>query len=76
MGFSRPEFWSGLPCPPRELSNPGFEPRSHIFCTGREDKKKKKTESTICSLQEDQLRAKDTQTESRGMEKDISGKWK
>ena len=37
---------------------------------------KKKIESTICSLQEDQLRAKDTQTESKGMEKDISGKWK
>jgi len=40
------------------------------------DKKIKKQESTICSLQEDQLRAKDTQTESKGMEKDISGKWK
>ena len=38
--------------------------------------KKKKTESTIRSLQEDQLRAKDTQTENKGMEKDISGKWK
>ena len=39
-------------------------------------KKKKKQETIICSLQEDQLRAKDTQTENKGMEKDISGKWK
>ena len=29
MGFSRKEYWSGLPCPPPEdLSNPGIEPRS------------------------------------------------
>ena len=28
-GFSRPEYWSGLPCPPpRDLPNPGIEPRS------------------------------------------------
>ena len=28
-GFSRQEYWSGLPCPPPgELSNPGIEPRS------------------------------------------------
>ena len=27
MGFSRQEYWSGLPCPlPRDLSNPGMEP--------------------------------------------------
>ena len=27
--FSRQEYWSGLPClPPRDLSNPGIEPRS------------------------------------------------
>ena len=27
MGFSREEFWSGVPCPPpRDLSNPGIEP--------------------------------------------------
>lgn len=31
--------------------------------------KKKKQETIICSLQEDQLRAKDTQTESKRMEK-------
>ena len=30
MGFSRQEYWSGLPCPPPgDLSNPGIEPRSH-----------------------------------------------
>ena len=29
MGFSRQEYWSGLPFPsPRDLSNPGIEPRS------------------------------------------------
>ena len=29
MGFSRQEYWSGLPCPPPgELPNPGTEPRS------------------------------------------------
>ena len=29
MGFSRQEYWSGLPCPsPGNLPNPGIEPRS------------------------------------------------
>ena len=29
MEFSRPEFWSGLPCPPPgDLPNPGTDPRS------------------------------------------------
>ena len=29
MGFSRPEYWSGLPFPPpEELPNPGIEPAS------------------------------------------------
>ena len=29
MGFSRQEYWSGLPLPsPRDLPNPGIEPRS------------------------------------------------
>ena len=29
MGFSRQEYWSGLPFPsPGELPNPGIEPRS------------------------------------------------
>ena len=29
MGFSRQEYWSGLPClPPSDLPNPGTEPRS------------------------------------------------
>ena len=31
MGFSRQEYWSGLPCPPPEqLPNPGIEPVSLI----------------------------------------------
>ena len=29
MGFSRQEYWSGLPCPsPRDLLNPDIEPES------------------------------------------------
>ena len=29
QGFSRQEYWSGLPCPPPgDLPNPGIEPRS------------------------------------------------
>ena len=29
MGFSRQEYWGGLPCPPlRDLPNPGIKPRS------------------------------------------------
>ena len=29
IGFSRQEYWSGLPClPPEDLSDPGIEPRS------------------------------------------------
>ena len=29
MGFSRQEYWSGLPCPPpRDLPDPGIEPIS------------------------------------------------
>ena len=30
MGFSRQEYWSGLPCPPSgDLLNPGFKPATH-----------------------------------------------
>ena len=29
MGFSKQEYWSGLPCPPPgDFPNPGIEPRS------------------------------------------------
>ena len=32
MGFSRQEYWSGLPCPPPgDLPNPGIEPRSSVL---------------------------------------------
>ena len=35
LGFSRQEYWSGLPCPsPGNLPNPGIEPRSPAL-TGR-----------------------------------------
>ena len=28
MGFSRQEYWSGLPSPPADLPDPGIEPES------------------------------------------------
>ena len=32
MGFSRQEYWSGLPClPPGDLPDPGIEPVSFVF---------------------------------------------
>ena len=35
MGFSRQEYWSGLPCPyPGDFPDPGMEPTS-VSCTGR-----------------------------------------
>ena len=38
MGFSRQEYWSGLPCPsPGDLPDPGIEPMSLIStCIGRQ----------------------------------------
>ena len=35
MGFSRQEYWNGLPFPsPGDLPNPGIEPRSPALQTG------------------------------------------
>ena len=32
VGFSRQEYWNGLPClPPGDLPDPGFEPASRVF---------------------------------------------
>ena len=32
VGFSRHEYWSGLPCPPpRDLPDPGIEPTSLMY---------------------------------------------
>ena len=31
MGCSRQEYWSGLPFPPGDLSNPGIEPESQAL---------------------------------------------
>ena len=38
MGFSRQEYWSGLPCsPPGDLPDPGIEPMSpNVSCIGRQ----------------------------------------
>ena len=34
VGFSRQEYWSGLPCPPPgDLPNPGIKHTSFMFCT-------------------------------------------
>ena len=36
MGFSRQEYWSGLPCPPPgDLPHPGTKLVSRVSCTGR-----------------------------------------
>ena len=36
MGFSREEYWIGLPCPPLgDLPGPWIRPTSHISCIGR-----------------------------------------
>ena len=35
MGFSRQEYWSGLPCsPPGDLPNPGIKPASSALAGG------------------------------------------
>ena len=35
MGFSRQEYWSGLPLPsPGDLPDPGIKPRSTVFQAG------------------------------------------
>ena len=35
MGFSRQEYWSGLPCPsPGDLPNAGFKPTSPAMADG------------------------------------------
>jgi len=38
MGFSRQEYWSGLPCPsPGDLSDPGIEPVSPVAPASQAD---------------------------------------
>ena len=38
MGFSRPEYWSGLPCPPPgDLPNPGTEPMAPVSSASQVD---------------------------------------
>ena len=38
MGFSRQEYWSGLPCPPPgDLPDPGIEPMSLVSPALRAD---------------------------------------
>ena len=37
MGFSRQEYWSGLPCPPPgDIPDPGIEPASLMSPAGRQ----------------------------------------
>ena len=36
MGFSRQNYWSGLPCPSAvDFPHPGIEPTPHVSCNGR-----------------------------------------
>ena len=35
MGFSREEYWGGLPCPPPDLPHPGIELMSLVSCVCR-----------------------------------------
>ena len=35
MGFSRQEYWSGWPCPPPGLPDPGSKPVSHVSWIGK-----------------------------------------
>ena len=36
IGFSRQEYWSGLPClPPVDLPDLGIKPKSYVSCIGR-----------------------------------------
>ena len=37
MGFSKQEYWSGLPCaPPGDCPTPGTEPASYVSCIDRQ----------------------------------------
>ena len=54
MGFSRQEYWSGLPFPsPGDLPDPGIEPRSPAF---QADALTSEPPSTITEPQEVDLR--------------------
>ena len=66
MGFSRQEYWSGLPFPsPGDLPDPGIEPRSPRFyhiagrcfnlCTTREALKYRNTVSQKTSYRDTEL---------------------
>ena len=60
MGFSRQEYWSGLPCPPPgDLPNPGVKPRSltstalvgRFFITSTPWEAPQIGITTVCSLE-------------------------
>ena len=54
MGFSRQEYWTGLPCPPPgDLPDPGIEPRSPqiLYCLSHQGSpRKQRASSSTCSL--------------------------
>ena len=58
MGFSRQEYWSGLPCPPPgDLPNPGIELRSPALqADSLTSEPPGKSESESCSIASDSLR--------------------
>ena len=53
MGFSRQEYWSGLPCsPPRDLPNPGIKPISPALLHYRQILCYWVTREALCSVYE------------------------
>ena len=67
MGFSRQEYWNGLPCPPpRDLPNPGIEPNSSVDMNLNKlweiVKDKEAWHSSICGYAKSQTRLSDCKT--------------
>ena len=71
MGFSRQEYWSGLPFPsPGDLPNPGIKPRSPALqahslpseSPGKPKKKPKKLKRTFKKREQQQDKKEEKQT--------------
>ena len=54
MGFSRQEYWSGLPFPPPEsLPDPGIEPGSPALLPDSGILKVNRTSGTVCGISQE-----------------------
>ena len=80
MGFSRQEYWSGLPCPPPEdLTDPGIEPMSPLFqghslplqCVGSPDLSQ--AQSNLCSSRKCSSLVPPAASNSTGRHQGIAG---